>query len=279
MPYVDAVVGKDRVRLRRSFTAGEVPAAGELRSGELAINVADGFMYAADADGSVRVLGSMSQVVSDGAISDLTVAKQAKVMAGSIVTTIDGRRWVYSGDGSKAQEASYIELADVTPVWSVIASKPTTFPPETHSHGISDVTGLQTALDGKQASGSYASATHGHAIADVTGLQTALDGKQASGSYAAATHGHAISDVTGLQNELNGKQAAGSYAAASHSHAISDVTGLQTALDGKQASGSYITSDTTGISGADSITNIVSLTQAEYDALGSKSASTLYVIT
>jgi hypothetical protein len=32
--------------------------------------------------------------------------------------------------------------------------------------------------------GSYAASVHSHAISDVTGLQTALDGKQASGSYA-----------------------------------------------------------------------------------------------
>lgn len=43
--------------------------------------------------------------------------------------------------------------------------------------GISDITGLQTALDGKQASGSYAAASHPHVIADVTGLQAALDAK------------------------------------------------------------------------------------------------------
>jgi hypothetical protein len=97
----------------------------------------------------------------------------------------------------------------------------------THTHAIADTTGLQTALDGK------AAASHTHTIANVTGLQTALDGKQASGSYAAATHTHAIADTTGLQTALDGK------AAASHTHTIANVTGLQTALDGKQASGSY----------------------------------------
>lgn len=59
-----------------------------------------------------------------------------------------------------------------------------------HSHAISDVTNLQTSLDGKAAS------SHSHAISDVTGLQTALDGKQASGSYAAASHTHSASDIT-----------------------------------------------------------------------------------
>lgn len=36
------------------------------------------------------------------------------------------------------------------------------------------------------------------AIADVTGLQTALDGKQPAGSYAAAAHTHTKADVTDL---------------------------------------------------------------------------------
>lgn len=141
--------------------------------------------------------------------------------------------------------------------WDEITSKPATFAPSSHFHAVSDVTGLQTALDGKQASGSYAASTHSHAISDVTGLQTALDGK------AATSHTHTIANVTGLQTALDGKQATGTCsllghshlvadvtglqtqldgkAAASHAHAIAEVTGLQTALDGKQASGTYAT--------------------------------------
>ena len=74
---------------------------------------------------------------------------------------------------------------------AAILNKPATFPPSTHGHSISDVSGLQTALDGKSATG------HGHVIADVSGLQTALDGK------AASVHTHAIADVTGLQTILD----------------------------------------------------------------------------
>lgn len=80
--------------------------------------------------------------------------------------------------------------------WAGVANKPPTFPPAAHSHPISDVSGLQAALDGK------AAATHMHGIAGVSGLQAALDGK------AAATHGHAIAEVTGLQSVLDGKAAA-----------------------------------------------------------------------
>lgn len=84
-----------------------------------------------------------------------------------------------------------------------------------HSHEISGVSGLQSALDGKAAS------SHTHEISGVSGLQNALDGK------AASSHTHAVADVSGLQTALNGK------AASSHSHAISDVSNLQNTLDGK----------------------------------------------
>lgn len=65
---------------------------------------------------------------------------------------------------------------------------------------------------------------HTHAIANVTGLQTALDGKQASGSYAAAIHTHAQADVTNLVSDLASKAASGHnhdgvYSLAAHAHA------------------------------------------------------------
>ena len=40
----------------------------------------------------------------------------------------------------------------------------------------------------------------------------------------------------------------------------------------------YVPSDTTGVTGADIITNMISLTQAEYDAITTPDASTLYII-
>lgn len=95
-----------------------------------------------------------------------------------------------------AADGRYLQTANFT--WTNLTGKPSTFAPSAHSHVIADVTGLQTALNGKQASGSYvttanftwtsltgkpttfAPSAHSHVIADVTGLQTALDGKQAS---------------------------------------------------------------------------------------------------
>jgi hypothetical protein len=45
--------------------------------------------------------------------------------------------------------------------YSSLTGIPSTFAPSAHSHAVSDVTGLQTALDGKQASGNYATLVGG----------------------------------------------------------------------------------------------------------------------
>lgn len=104
------------------------------------------------------------------------------------INTTTRTRWTLAGfSGQNALWVSETtDYADVT-------NKPASFPPSAHQHPISDVTGLQTALDGK------AAASHTHAVADVTGLQTALNGK------AATSHTHAIADVSGLQTALDGK--------------------------------------------------------------------------
>ena len=59
-----------------------------------------------------------------------------------------------------------------------------------HTHTISQILGLQTALSNK------ASLIHTHPMADITGLSAALAGK------AAISHPHNISDVNGLDTAL-----------------------------------------------------------------------------
>ncbi len=105
--------------------------------------------------------GAGKTIVSSGGIADLTSIQQGEVGQGTIVVTTDGYRYVYSGAGSKTDPASYVILADVTPDWSAVSGKPSTFAPSAHAaaHGsagadaitvaVSQVTGLQTALDGR----------------------------------------------------------------------------------------------------------------------------------
>ncbi len=71
----------------------------------------------------IPVLPGNTTVVSSGSIANLSAPQQTAIETGTIVTTTDGRRWVYN-TGSKTAEASYVELADTTPEWSVIANKP-----------------------------------------------------------------------------------------------------------------------------------------------------------
>lgn len=66
-----------------------------------------------------------------------------------------------------------------------------------------------------------AASTHTHNISDVSGLQNALDAKSASG------HSHDINGVSGLQNALDGKSASGH----SHSNASTSVAGFMSAED------------------------------------------------
>ena len=95
---------------------------------------------------------------------------------------------------------------------------------DSHNHVISNVDGLQAALDGK------ASTSHSHTIANVTGLQAALDGKQAAGSYLT---GNQTITLTGDVSGSGTTSIAVTIADDSHNHIIANVDGLQAALDGK----------------------------------------------
>ncbi len=97
-----------------------------------------------------------------------------------------------------------------------VTGKPTTYPPSTHTHtkaqvGLDKVdntadldkpisTATQTALDGK------AAATHTHTIANVSGLQSALDGKASLGG---ATFTGQVTLAYGAPLRLTGMGAAG----------------------------------------------------------------------
>jgi hypothetical protein len=132
--------------------------------------------------------------------------------------------------------------------WNDLTDKPETFPPASHTHPQSDITGLDNALLGK------AAISHTHPQSDITGLETALLGK------ASAAHTHPLSDLT--QSSATAGQVAtwdgsawvpqspssgvtsyndltdvpSTFPPATHTHAISEVTNLQTTLDGKAAS-------------------------------------------
>ena len=76
---------------------------------------------------------------------------------------------------------------------------------------------VNSALNGK------ANSSHSHSISNITNLQSALDSKSATGH----NHDERYYTETEMNTKLNGK------ANSSHSHSISNITNLQSALDGK----------------------------------------------
>jgi hypothetical protein len=91
------------------------------------------------------------------------------------------------------------EVADAAP-WAGITDKPTSFPPSTHSHTISQVTGLQTALDAKAALASPALTGTPTAPTAVAGTNTA---QIATTAFVAAAIGALIDAAPGAMDTLN----------------------------------------------------------------------------
>ena len=59
---------------------------------------------------------------------------------------------------------------------------------------------------------------------------------------------------------------------------LEDTTVVEVGSGSGGDANNYVESDIAGITGAAAVTNIVSMTQAAYDALASKDESTLYII-
>ena len=117
--------------------------------------------------------------------------------------------------------------------WSDIDNIPSSFTPSAHNQAASTIN-LMTGYS--KPSTTSAIATTDSLNTAIGKLETALDGKQAAGSYAAATHNHASSDV----NVMTGYEKASTAAAIAASDSLNTAIGkLEKGLDGKQAAGDY----------------------------------------
>ena len=109
-----------------------------------------------------------------------------------------------------------------------------------------------------------------------TGVQ--IDANLALAATAVQDADLATVATTGAYSDLTGKPTLGTAAAtASTDYATAAQGALADTAVQPAAIAKMVVSDTTGITGADAITNVVSLTQAEYDAL-TPDADTLYVV-
>ncbi len=190
------------------------------------------------------------------------------VQLGDTVKVKSSGLMYYVVDESKlGEEAGYepYTAGSATSVpWSGVTGKPSTFTPSAHTHAIANITGLQTALDGKAAS------SHTHTKSQITDFPTSiknptsvvikLNGGTTEGTNMFTYDGSAAKSI-------NITPAGIGAAASAHTHTIANVTGLQTALDSKAASAHTHTKDQVGLGNvdntADSAKNVAMATKLQ----------------
>lgn len=109
-------------------------------------------------------------------------------------------------------------------------------------------------------------------FSDSTVQTTAFSGISISGSG----YIEVIPDGNNYTISSSGLQPSGDYSLNGHTHVALDITDFDASVSGLLPAP---ISNPSGITGASAITNIVSISQVDYDALPSKDSSTLYVIT
>lgn len=225
----------NELRLKRRVS-GAAGAPASLKTAELAWNMVDGVVY-----------GGLGDDGGGNATSVIALMGAGAFMALSGDQTVAGAK-TFSTVPKASQDASGgTDLVRKSQMDTALSGKAAS----SHTHGISDVTSLQAALDAKAPLASPA--LTGNPTAPT---QTPADNstKLATTAYAdaaaAAASVAAINDIgdvviaTPADNEvlawdtatskfINQTAAEAGLAATGHGHAIGDVTGLQTALDGK----------------------------------------------
>lgn len=117
-----------------------------------------------NANASTHVVAT---IAARDALTPTQEGERAFVRDASGDSTVTGGAAEYIWDGSAWSKIAEAESLDLILDWGNLQNKPGTFPPSAHDHIIADVSGLQTALDGKAG---IATAT-----AEANGLMSAAD--------------------------------------------------------------------------------------------------------
>jgi hypothetical protein len=133
-------------------------------------------------------------------------------------------------DKNKLDGIAYGAEVNVNADWTAtsgdaeILNKPTTFTPSSHTHAITDTTGLQTALDNK------VDKVSGKVLSDEN--YTLVEKNKLDG-IASGAEVNVNADWTATSGDAQILNKPATFPPSSHTHAITDTTGLQTALDSK----------------------------------------------
>lgn len=158
--------------------------------------------------------------------------------AGMLVLTLsDGKMWKLASDLTTWSEFSIGASSASSVAWVDITGRPATFTPSSHTHAVSDVSGLQTALDLKQAAGSYAAASHTHTASQISDFSSAVAAAAPSTTNASLLTSGTL-DAARLPASVvltTDGRLSDARTPTSHTHTASQVSGLSTVA----TSGSY----------------------------------------
>lgn len=287
-------------------------AAGLIASHEAAANPHPGYLTPTEGDAAYAAIGHAHSGVYDPAgtatsavsahaggtgvhaiasVTGLQTALDAKSAtthdhSGTYAPAANG---VTNGDshdhsGGDGAQISYSTLSNLPTLGTAAATAATDYATAAHNHsGVYEAAGAVSTHAALTTT--HGISTFGASLVDdadagtartTLGLGTAAT--TAATDYATAAHTHAqlhdavtVADSTSIDLTLTGQQISAAAIFGTTAGTICQGNDSRVTL--------AIPSNTTGITGADQITNIVSLTQAEYNAIGSKSATTLYFTT
>lgn len=131
-----------------------------------------------------------------------------QVQNGDVVKVVSTNTMYYVKDDTQLNvEAGYevFKAGSAASVpWSGVTDKPSTFTPSAHTHSISDVTGLQTALDGKQDDITTNGILKGDGAGNISAVVSGVDIKTINGVSLLGSGNITITGGTGGTQNIDG---------------------------------------------------------------------------
>ena len=166
---------------------------------------------------TIGQIGALAGYTKAGSVSAITTSDTILSAFGKLEKALDGKQAAGSYASSSHNHDSVYSKLGHAHAWGEITGKPSTFTPSTHNQASSTI----TAMTGYSKPSSTSAIGTGDSLNTAIGkLEKALDGKQASGSYAAANHNHNGVYAPASHNHTLANISTGEYCTAGSVHPI-----------------------------------------------------------